>query len=455
MIRKKSGWKPVESKELRQKVRQIVLELASLLKNPQEVVKKVTAQENNLTAAGFSIFPWSALSLSNGFPSIALFYGELDRLFPNDGWDEVGFEYLQWVQKAFIEEEIENLSLWSGICGVLMAVRSLSREGTRYQNMMKQLHDVYLSDYPMLLDTTLSELHEGARAEYYDVVDGWSGIGRYLLFNKHDPQLTKSLKEILIYLVQLCEDKEINQQLLPGWFIPDKHHMSIAGESMYPYGLFNLGLAHGIPGPLALLSIALLQGVEVPRQREAIMKITEWLIQWKQEDEYGLYWPFWISEEDYQKGRLKEVQTRAAWCYGTPGISRALLLAGRALDDSRYQQIASDSFLSVFRRPEQEWKTNSPTFCHGYIGLLQMTQRMLADTNNKELFRYRDYLLEKVLDFYDHQAPLRFYEMVMIKTKSNKVTNAGLLSGVAGIGLTLLSLISDQEPEWDSVFLIN
>ncbi|TCP68329.1 hypothetical protein [Baia soyae] len=66
-----------------------------------------------------------------------------------------------------------------------------------------------------------------------------------------------------------------------------------------------------------------------------------------------------------------------------------------------------------------------------------------------------DYLVDRILNMYDDQAPLRFYDHVPIRDKMTTHTNAGLLGGVSGIALVLLSLIHDDDPDWDSVFLIS
>ena len=47
--------------------------------------------------------------------------------------------------------------------------------------------------------------------------------------------------------------------------------------AQYPHGNLNCGLAHGIPGPLATMSLALLAGVTVPGLAEAV----DWAASWR------------------------------------------------------------------------------------------------------------------------------------------------------------------------------
>ena len=98
----------------------------------------------------------------------------------------------------------------------------------------------------------------------YDVISGLSGVGRYLLCISDNPEALKRLKVILKYCISLIQPICINGEHVPGWYIAPENLFTNADREKYPQGSFNCGLAHGIAGPLALLSLASQQGIYIP-----------------------------------------------------------------------------------------------------------------------------------------------------------------------------------------------
>ncbi|MFE5725042.1 lanthionine synthetase LanC family protein, partial [Streptomyces erythrochromogenes] len=61
---------------------------------------------------------------------------------------------------------------------------------------------------------------------------------------------------------------------------------------------------------------------------------------------------------------------RDAWCYGTPGIARALALASTALGDPAYARLADLALTALAERPGTTWDTDGAGLCHGSAGVL-------------------------------------------------------------------------------------
>jgi len=103
--------------------------------------------------------------------------------------------------------------------------------------------------------------------------------------------------------------------------------------AQHPHGNLNCGLAHGIPGPLATMSLALACDVTVPGLPEAVDRAAGWLAGHRADDYWGVNWPVAVSliavgsVVAAEPGRAGE-PSRSAWCYGAPGVARALWLAG-------------------------------------------------------------------------------------------------------------------------------
>ncbi|SCW52559.1 Lanthionine synthetase C-like protein [Paenibacillus tianmuensis] len=447
---REANWPPLEDAERIERVRSIVMEIAQRLKEPGDIEQFALAQEQEQIEQGKFYIKWDGLQLARGYSGLCLLFGELDRLEPDGQWDVTGHRYVVLMQQALERQGIESLSLWTGMAGVVTGIQALSRQGTRYENMLRSLNDFFLRMFPEYMYIVRRNIKEGALMSDYDVIQGLSGIGRYLLHFKEQPEMRLALTQVLEYMVELYEYKEVQNTQVPGWYISPDRIMSTSDQELYPEGYFNCGVSHGIPGPLALLSLAHQQGVEVEGGREAIRSVAEWLMRFTIKDEYGSYWPAHVSWQEQIAGAASGSPPREAWCYGGPGVARTLWLAGQALGEPAWKQAAIESFLGTARRPEQLWNLHSSTFCHGYAGLLQMTQRMIADTGTAELLPLRDHLVDRIIHSFDASAPYGFEEL----EAGEKQHFAGLLDGAAGVALTLLAVVQDREPEWDWIFLL-
>jgi hypothetical protein len=144
--------------------------------------------------------------------------------------------------------------------------------------------------------------------------------------------------------------------------------------------------------------------------------------------------------------------SRAAWCYGAPGVARSLWLAGQGLGDEALQQIAVEGMEAVYRRPVEERRIDSPTFCHGIAGLLQVTLRFAHDTSLPVFTEAASELTEQLLTMYDPERALGFCS---IEPGGNLVDQPGLLDGAPGVALVLLAASSNVEPTWDRLFLLS
>jgi len=99
----------------------------------------------------------------------------------------------------------------------------------------------------------------------FDTIRGLTGYGTYLL---HRPPHSDTLRAILCYLVRLVEPIAIDGHPVPGWWCQGSPSKRLDGQ--FPHGHSNHEVAHGIGGPLALLSLAAIQGIQVAGQPTAI-----------------------------------------------------------------------------------------------------------------------------------------------------------------------------------------
>lgn len=438
---------------------QVAIAVAERLRDPERVKSVATARSN--INPSFGSHPWDETSLSHGYPGVALLFAELHALNPGAGWDRVAHEYLTAAAKALSTYSGAPPSLFSGLGAVAFAALASSCGRTRYTKLLDQLDLRIIESVSEILahEEVRQREQSGAVLTTYDAIVGLSGTGRYLLhslpYQQEEGPLRKALLSILNYLVELAQPIKISGLEVPGWYVSAQNQILESDRKLYPNGNFNCGLAHGIPGPLALLSLTALRGLRVAGQEAAIRNIVDWLLRWEQTDEYGTYWPDRVSWEDEAAGTSTQTFfRREAWCYGTPGVARPLWLAGMALGDQEPCDGALRGMNAVFRRPQTTWNIDGPTFCHGRAGLLQITNRFAQDTGNPTLVGSARELAQGLIKQFDPDSPFGYRDLLPAQNGPIGLDTAGLLEGAGGVALALLSAVDDRVKIWDKAFLI-
>ena len=92
---------------------------------------------------------------------------------------------------------------------------------------------------------------------------------------------------------------------------------------------------------------------------------------------------------------------------------------------------------------------DSPTFCHGVAGLLQITLRFARDTALPDFQTARDDLITQLVGAHESASLLGFRH---VEPQGTRVDQAGLLDGAPGILLVLLAATTRVEPAWDRMF---
>ena len=194
------------------------------------------------------------------------------------------------------------------------------------------------------------------------------------------------------------------------------------------------------------MALALTEDVDVAGLADATATATAWLVAQRIEDEWGVNWP---SSVQVAPPSPPEPPGRAAWCYGAPGVSRALWLAGNALADRTLQALAVEALEAVHRRPVAVRNIDSPTFCHGIAGLCRSRcgsprHRVRRPGAGAALS------VDLLLAAYGPDSLLGFRS---VEPGGNLVDQPGLLDGAAGVALISFGPPSSS-PAWDRMFLL-
>jgi hypothetical protein len=279
----------------------------------------------------------------------------------------------------------------------------------------------------------------------YDVITGLTGTGRILLaalVGGHDhaePGLIAALTTLTTMINNPCGGTR------PGWWLPPDDHP--AANALTSSGVAETGMAHGIAGPLALLSTAAVAGWTVDGQINAIRIAATWLLTWRTVG--TTTWPPHITGAELnnqQPTPTPAAGRRDAWCYGSPGISRALAAASRALDDPRSAQAGNTAITALADRPAHRWDTEGPALCHGTAGVLQCAIRHPITA---------DLAASAVTAAFDPR-----HTFAVQNTHNHTASDdPGLLTGAAGIALALADhggLPASTTPtRWDAALLLS
>lgn len=440
----------------------LVKGIADRMRNPDDVEKTLFTSKEfqpDLLFPRFFKEKRTNITLGRGLAGILILMAELDRLFPNENWDEAAHLYVLKIKDSIETHGVDSPSLYSGVSGVSFAIRQASRDGSRYQKFIRNL-DEYLIDsiQKKCIDPFRDQLmkRDSSPNYFYDIINGLSGIGLYGLITLPNSAFQSILINIIQTLVDFTLPVNIENKQVPGWYVHPDYMIRESEKQKYPNGNFNLGLSHGIPGVLAFLAIASLKGVVVERQRESIEKIATWLMCRTAMYKGVLSWKTHLSLQDEIEYPNTEDTfiSRDAWCYGAPGIASALLLASKALQDDKMKKFAIDSLCSVFTRTQKEWVLPGPTFCHGISGLLFITSIIGKEYSVVELLDKSTNLIEILLSFYREEYPFGFKNFESLTNGGHvELDDISFLEGASGILLTLLSLHRNTS-WWDAPFLV-
>ncbi len=422
----------------------------------QAIADRARVRQAVLSASEQTAFPrsvhWRDHDVAQGDAGIALACGQFDRCFPDVGWDMVGHEYLSCAVGS-VEGARVPAGLFSGLAGLGFVTGQLSRGGMRYTRLAKRI-EAELETATLTLARSVDGRRAGLAVSEFDAISGLSGVVAHLLARPahaeasgSDAARTAPLSAALGALVRLVRVPGPDG---PRWATPPEFFAHEEEARRYPQGNLNCGLAHGIPGPLAALSLALAAGVRVDGMHEAVSEAARWLVEHRRDDRWGVNWPAVVTLPD--AGARHDGPSRAAWCYGSPGLSRALWLAGAALGDGGMQALAVEAMASVYARPVSARQIGSPTFCHGIAGLLQITLRFRGDTGNPMFSDAAAALVDQLVDSFEPDDSLLGFRC--LESGGTRVDQPGLLDGAPGVALVLLAAATPVEPAWDRLFLL-
>jgi len=433
----------------------ICFDIASKMKNPHEVLGSIGY---NMKEGQSRASDWPLISLAGGLTGIAYFYATMDLNFPAEGWEEVVRNYLLAAKDVVEQNSISDLSLYSGLTGLSATVHIASHNGSRYHSMLGTLDELlsrevqreYLSQTNHYLNpqTPIPPNH-------YNLANGLSGILLYFMYREDNVILKNLAQDCLNSLVEILSTiKEINGSQVPAWYVSSEHESISEYKGKYPKGYFKLDIPYGLPGVMAALSMAKIKGYQAPGLMDLIAKMSHWILKKQIVQEKEMNWNHIVSVDEELDGIVVDSRIRnRSWFHGALGVLRCLLLSAKAVNDQHLAELFEKAFLSHIMKPNRKNEVRDSSFSFGNSGLLAMTHDIACETKNPDFFK-QAFLLEEGIKNDHHPNHAFGFQTLLIEDHIfvKRSHDPTLLSGAAGIALTLLRVHCQHEAQRNPLF---
>jgi lantibiotic modifying enzyme len=367
-------------------------------------------------------------SLACGSAGLAILYSYLAEGGLVDGADETTDAFLDQAVQAAGAVSMSP-GLYEGFTGVAWAVEQVG-SGDDGEDPDQDV-DAILRDY----------VGRSPWTDDYDLVTGLVGMGVYALERLSRPSARALLAAVVDRLDETTERTEAGSTWRTRPELLPPHQRAAC-----PEGYFNLGVAHGVPGVIALLGGACAAGIGGTRARSLLDAAVAWLRAQKLQDPDGSLFPSWTAPGATPR------PARSAWCYGDPGIAAALLCAAQAVGNDAWAAEALSIALRAAIRPPDQAGVRDAGLCHGAAGLAHVFNRMHQATGDLGLRDAARFWFTRTLEMRQPGAGIGGY---LASINDGWIEDPGLLSGAAGIALALLAAVSPIEPAWDRMLLLS
>ncbi|MFE9401521.1 lanthionine synthetase C family protein [Streptomyces sp. NPDC006530] len=427
-------------------------------------LEKLVANAVERTAArARNPFEWGGASLGKGHTGVALLQLALARhaaateRVADATTATGGVSSEEWLTRAQAQlhsavgsthtHPLTSTSVLLGSSGLAMAVADFQQTDDRYATSASRLWQQVAEQ---VRDHPWPVRESGYAATDYDVVYGAAGVLVALLSSPEALSGQRDAVDILVsYLLKVAgpsDGKDLACRIPPELFPLPEY------REQYPFGYYNTGLSHGIPGILSALSAAYRSGYDSPGVRSSLRRLADRLLEWSTPDQLGPDWPSGVPlNEAGTPNPVESVPTRTAWCYGTPGVVVALLQAGAALADADLRSTAITAHRAAMARVQAvPDSVSSPTICHGVAGLLCVAAFVEEQTGDAAARDDVRWLTERLLTHCDSAQPLIVRDE---ESTGNFVDDPSFLTGAAGVGLSLLSARGGRQSWWNGLML--
>ncbi|MES4904324.1 MULTISPECIES: lanthionine synthetase C family protein [unclassified Streptomyces] len=444
---------------LRQEAAATVDAIADRLSDPDRVAAIGSAVPHGAEAAS-EPYPasWSSLGLSDSYSGVALLYAELTHTGdePDRTYRALVHDYLSRAVNAPEGVRATGLGLHYDAPSLAFTATCAGTRTADFSRLGRQLDDLTAPGVERMIARVRSALHDSGTLHTWrdhDIITGLTGVGRLLLlrYGRHGGS-RDALDAVLGLLttVATAPDGTVDGTPITPWYAAEDQ----IGRWPKEPGVANLGIAHGIAGPLALMACAQRDGVSVPGMDEAADSVARLYFEHRMVDEYGPFWPDGLYVENGSVVSFPQRRRRDAWCYGAFGVARALHMAGKAFARPDWVDEATAAARGAVRSVEERSLVADFSLCHGWAGILHIVRCMAVDTDDPELASATGRLAAHVLEGFDPATPFGYQDKSIVPVEADR---PGFLQGAAGIALALHGFATDRPSvtRWEAALMLD
>jgi len=277
----------------------------------------------------------------------------------------------------------------------------------------------------------------------YDLIQGLVGLAVYFLERLRSPSGEAAARAGLARIVEHLDALAVERPPGVAWWTR-RERLPELQRRQVPDGNFNCGLAHGVPGVIAVLGRIATSPAATPRARALCEGAIRW--QWAQALPPSPNGQFPSHQAD---GRAPE-RARTAWCYGDPGVAIAILGASARLGLPTAPALELGR-ASATRDPAMT-AVRDAALCHGAAGLGHLFNRMFQTSGDPVLRDGARAWFERALAMARPGHGVGGY-LAYRPAGQPELALGDVLEGAAGIGLALIAAVHPEEPGWDRILL--
>jgi len=378
------------------------------------------------------------IGLLSGKAGISLFLFYVSRYFKNERYEEYARRVLEDVFS-----DINNDSLLptycNGLAGVGWAVNHLVENGF----IEKEVLEV-LKDFDMYLYNSMIAYSKSGN---FDFLHGSTGIAFYF---------TKRFKEnenVASYLNEYIEELK-KHTIFDDENNSAKIESTVLDENENPKRVYNLSLSHGMSSIIIIL--CRIAGISLNHKNKClsiIEKFSNYIIENKNtiRDNILSFFPSYIEID----GTIKKEKSRLAWCYGDIGNGFAFLNACELIKE---KAVYKENFTEIFdslavRTDAKDQLINDSGICHGSSGINVICNSLINVFKLEIQGNLVDHWQEVTLSYYSNKG--NDLEGFSMRTKDGYEYELGILNGTAGVGLSFLTNLENNNLNWTDMLLIN
>lgn len=368
------------------------------------------------------------ISLMSGMAGEILFLAYYSRQFPNLRlYDEIEIRLESIFQS--INRGQDNPTFAKGVSGINWMIEHLHKN-----NFIEfEIETLYESSDEYLLEYMMNFIY----SNNYDFLHGGIGIANYFT-NRNTKKTKKYLEHFIDALFQKVTHHENSMS-----FLSKVNHNGVL------INVYNFSLSHGMTSILSFLDKCISKLEMKGKSKIIIDGLLNFYNQNKNDISlYNSYYPSWFNDLVDQKN------SRISWCYGDLSIAHILLNFKSDELKGKYYDHAIDLINNTLNRDKPYIESiNDSAICHGSSGLTLLYKDFYEITNDIKYLNKSQYWLNHCLNDDKHVDGMCGYKMYHGSTIgwSNET---GLLEGISGIGLVLLSILDNENIGWKECLML-